>query len=256
MAVLIPALPELGFQLAAHIASLDPKLRERSFVWAEQAPAGLKELMLHALEIPHAVLVAPEPAALEDGNGEMARIIASRNVAIVLWDAPAHPMDGLLGLYRLHALAPSAPLVLALEPEHRRLVTAQLELRFPDRDRLGRIYVAMKETMRRAPSLGKGEIAAAVEARWPGIVTRRTVEAALTIFAELGLVEAHDGGFTLAQSEAKVDLAKSLRYNEGIEIRSGYLRFANDLTHAAPQRVIDLLIERGTPWWPQWTSRR
>ena len=80
------------------------------------------------------------------------------------------------------------------------------------------------------------------------------MKVALEIFAELGLVEVTQSGFTLAESEAKVDLARSLRYNEGIAICSQYLHFAGELTKAAPQSLIELLIERGTPWWPQSTS--
>ena len=145
---------------------MTPALRERSVLWTNQAPTVLKQLMRHALGASHAVLVAPDLFSSKGDASEVARIIAGREGAIVLWDAPAHPKSSLLHLYRLHALIPGAPLVLARIRNGDRRVADQLELCYPDRDRLGRIYIALKEATKRVPAPGmsncrcsRGEVA-------------------------------------------------------------------------------------------------
>lgn len=252
-AVVVPAHPALARDAAGEIASLVPEFRKRTIVWRWRAPGPLEELAKAALEADAAIVVI-EAAGGVDELFETDPI-AFREAAIVLWHAPADPVYGLDCLYRLRARAPNAPLVLATELHRDQGVAHRLEYLYPDRERLGRIWVAWKEAAPPGTPLTVAEIARQVGARWPGVATMETIVEAIAIFAELGLAEGDARGFVLLPTGAKVDLAQSQRYNEGTTIRTGYLEFATGLASARPLDVIDRIIERGTPWWPQSTSR-
>lgn len=254
-AFVVPALPEMGFALAQEIASLSPELQRRSVVWDGQTYDGWEHAVRQALAQPGSIVIAPRPGVAGEMHQTLRESFAASSAAIVLWHAPAHPRDGLLWLYALRHMAPGAPFVLAMAKEQDARAAACVEASFPDRDVLSRVYVAMRDAARRRPMLEMSDIAAAVEARWPRIATRRAVEEGVAIFAELGLVEVSRLGVRLVSDRGKVDLTQSLRYNECVTIRSEYRDFAARLRQAAAGSVVELLIERGTPWWPQSTSK-
>lgn len=254
VALVVPALPDLAPGLVREIASLSSALKERIALCGKGEGREHKQRLRRVIEAPGAILVASHLDGLNPEEHQLTELLSGRKGAILLWHVPAHPREGLLHLYGWRALLPDALFVLATESERDRQAAKEVQLSFPDRDALGRIYVALRDALRQSAVLGWGEVAAAVQARWPGIATRRGVWEAVAIFDELGLVQVRHQGVTLVQNTGKVDLAKSLRYNEGIAIRSEYPRFADELRETAAQSVIELLIERGTPWWQQLTS--
>lgn len=247
----VAASPYLAVELARELAAASALLKAKTFVLSESPSRGRGRLVRPALPSPPWVGIAqhlPDPGA--EGAEEWGALIARSKPVILLCQVPAPPRAGLIDLYRLAAMAPGAPVYLAFDREQNRKAASRLLDIYPDRDRLARLYVALKEEQEAAGRVERTALIGRVRARWPSLKLEESVDEALAVFLELGLVRELDGGLTLVEPGGKVDLTKSLRYNESIAIRDHYLAFADKMAVEPAAEVMDRLIERGAPWWP------
>jgi len=247
----VPASPYLALELARELAALSPRLRASTFLWPAASVEPVGELVHRALASPPWIGVVGGLSALDGQRGAAwSELVASQQPVILLCHVPAAPVRGLAELYRVAALVPDAPLYLAYDRERSRKAAERLRAFHPDRDGLSRVYVALKEAVKGAGTADRSALVARLNERWPALRLAEAVGEALSILLELGLVTEADGRLALVEHGAKVDLARSLRYNESIAIRDHYLAFAMELTSISPAEVVDRLIERGAPWWP------
>lgn len=252
-----PAGPGLSLDLARRLAEHSPRVRERTFLWSVALSPSLRELVCAAAEAPPWVAVVGSWEELEPGGHAFWHSVVERaRPVILLCHVPAAPRTGLIGLYRLARLAPRAPLYLAWSGEEGRALSEALKRIYPDREALSRVYVALREVARGSGRAEPGAVLERLGARWPRLELGDALAEAVAIFEETGLVQAAGGGWTLVETRSKVDLTRSLRYNESIAIREHYLAFVEEMASLPPERAVDRLIERGAPWWPQPTSKR
>lgn len=133
--------------------------------------------------------------------------------------ALCHPPYTLGQLTGAAALVATGAPVHALWQEHDwDLARSTLGWPYPDREELVRLYKHLRTLCSGTRSTGADQLAAALPAvcREPaGPWNRMKAEAALQVFAEVGLAACKDGRWLLVPSTVKLDLEASARYRRG-----------------------------------------
>ncbi|MBO8141440.1 MAG: single-stranded-DNA-specific exonuclease RecJ [Firmicutes bacterium] len=124
-----------------------------------------------------------------------------------------------------------------------------LERRYPGDEGLRWIFRALKRLSGPGGRLPPpGLVVEWVQHRWTGMVDPAGVRHAIEVFAELGLVVREDSGWRLAAPvPAKVDVATSVRYNDGVKTKHEFASFSRMALVASPARLIAAAAERSGP---------
>ena len=251
-AYVIPG-PE-GERVAYEIAAMG--YDERTVVVGEAATARSPRKVEQAFD--HAAWIAvvvdpPGPWAIQQVGKVVAK--SEAGVGVVLWDLPLDVRELTIHSEALRSMGASLDFYLAFKPRGEDERLEWYARRFPDRDRLGRLYVAIKNEIGAGEAFTIRQAYDAVARKWPEVIAPEGVRRAIDVFGELGLVEPVSEGYRLSPSPgAKVDLEQSLRYNEFTRIRGRLARSQRELEEAQADRFFSRLweisreIEASPPW--------
>ena len=216
---------------------------ERTAVVDDGVAGDVPREVARVLELPGWIAVVPTPPGPAAAQVLTKALAGVQQIAVVLWDFPpdVRELAAHAGVIRRSVAA--AEFHLAFDRQGNAARLERIARRFPDRERLGRLYVALSG-IGEGRAFGAERAYEALERKWPGFLDREGVERAIEIFAELGLVEAWAGGYRLlARPLAKVDLGRSLRYNECTRIRDLLVRSQMALEDSPPDQFMSRLWE-------------
>lgn len=228
---LIAATAKDAREIAADLAD-DPVLKPLTTAWHDDAPQGALDLIQQALSTDRWVVVAATPPPVSMNRAD---------VSIFVWQPPLSPGKLVRHLAWCAKHGDELKLQLSFDRQGIETLSHRLEALYPDRERLGRIYIHFKRHFQ-GEIISRQDGAAVARAIGLGVLPE-TVDAACQIFAELGLVEATEGGWRLLPEPAgKVDLEKSLRYNESNIVKEGFSQYASLLLQVPPSGFIEALL--------------
>jgi single-stranded-DNA-specific exonuclease len=254
-AAYVASLASRGDKLIAYVNS-----REQSVRIAQQLRRASPAL-LHRVAYYNGGLTRPARHAIERAfrAGELTAVVATSafgegvNIPdvrhVVLFHLPFNDVEFNQMSGRGGRDGAPATVHLLYGPRDARLNEMILESTAPDRDDLAQLYVVLRDLARDSAEdafeITNAELAVRVKARRPKTrLSDRGVSAGLGVFRDLGLLDGEGAGSyrrlrLLPQPDAKLELASSVRYAEGLEECSTFAEFKRWALSAPPEELLE-----------------
>lgn len=147
------------------------------------------------------------------------------------------------------AVSPGWVIHLAYDEESVNAARRYLERRLPSKESLRWVYRALRaaagpDGLLPAPSV----VVARMEVHWPGLVDEHGVRFAIDVFEQLRLVRRDSDGraYLIVRPGQQVDVATSVRYNDGVKTKQLFGAFSRIALEASPAHLIALAAERSS----------